>query len=397
MRSKVHPKYKTKYRVGNWSAYEQVLVQRGDVTLWLSADATDAWRPSPSGRPGAPKTFSDCAIETALTLRLVFRLPLRQAEGFLRSVLSLMGVDLAAPDHTTLSRRSQSLAVEFRRIPSRGPIHRIVDSTGRSIVGEGEWAAVNHGGRGHRGGKTLHLAGDRVGVIVAHALTEPTVDAATIGIDLIETVDDEIARVTADAAYDAVAFYDAAEMRDATVVVPPSKTARVSRRRPRSRARDRTITDVRTLGRRRWKKEAGSQLQARVEHAFFRYKSILWDRLRARSRGGRVAESVVACNVLNQMTELGRPESYSMGRCLASGLGSLTVSFESCTSAGQYRDGSLELASGPEGIDQRDMRHPAVALTVVEATDLLNGLPDLFGRDDDNGAFVRLHLRSSHA
>ena len=217
--------------------------------------------------------------------------------SFLRSVLSLMGVDLAAPDHTTLSRRSQSLAVAFRRIPSRGPIHLIVDSTGRSIVGEGEWAAVQHGGRGHRGGKTLHRAGDRGGVIVAHALTEPTVDAATIGIDLIETVDDEIARVTADAAYETVAFYAAAEMRDATVVVPPSKTARVSRRRPRSRARDRTITDVRTLGRRRWKQEAGYPLQARVENAFFRYKSILGDRLRARSRGGRVAESVVACNV----------------------------------------------------------------------------------------------------
>ena len=262
----------------------------------------------------APKTFSDCAIETALTLRLVFRVPLRQAEGFLRSVLSLMGVDLAAPDPTTLSRRSQSLAVEFRRIPSRGPIHLIVDSTGLSIVGEGEWAAVKHGGRGHRDWKKLHRAVDRVGVIVAHALTEPTVDAATIGIDLIETVDDEIARVTADAAYDTVAFYEAAGMRDATVVVPPSKTARVSRRRPRSRARDRTITDVRTLGRRRWKKEAGYQLQARVENAFFRYKSILGERLRARSRGGRVAESVVACNVLNQMTELGRPESYSMGR-----------------------------------------------------------------------------------
>ena len=303
------------------------------MTLWLSADATDAWRPSPSGRPGAPKTFSDCAIETALTLRLVFRLPLRQAEGFLRSVLSLMGVDLAAPDHTTLSRRSQSLAVAFRRIPSRGPIHRIVDSTGLSIVGESEWAAVHHGGRGHRGGKTRHLAVDRGGVIVAHALTEPTVDAATMGIDLMETGDDEIARVTADAAYETVAFYAAAEMRDATVVVPPSKTTRVSRRRPRSRARDRTITDVRTLGRRRWKKEAGYQLQARVENAFFRYKSIIGDRLRARSRGGRVAESVVACHVLNQMTELGRPESYSMGRCLASGLGSLTVSFESCTSA----------------------------------------------------------------
>ena len=128
------------------------------------------------------------------------------------------------------------------------------------MVGEGAWAAVNHGGRGPRGGKKRPLAVDRVGVIVAHALTEPTVDDATLGIDLIETVDDEIARVTADAAYETVAFYEAAEMRDATVVVPPCKTARVSRRRPRSRARDRTITDVRTRGRRRWKQEAGSQL-----------------------------------------------------------------------------------------------------------------------------------------
>ena len=170
-------------------------------------------------------------------------------------------------------------------------------------------------------------------MIVAHALTEPTVDDATMGIDLIATGADAIARVTADAAYETVACYAAAEMRDATVVVPPSKTARVSRRRPRSRARDRTITDVRTLGRHRWKQEAGYQLQARVENAFFRYTSILGDRLRARSRGGRVAESVVACTVLNQMPELGRPESYSIGRCLASGLESLTVSFESCTSA----------------------------------------------------------------
>ena len=238
MRSKVHPKYKTKYRVGHGSAYEQALVQRGDVTLGLSADATDAWRPSPSGRPGAPKTFSDCAIETAVTRRLVFRVPVRQAEGVWRSVLSLMGVDRAAPDHTTLSRRRQSLAVACRRIPSSGPIHRIVDSTGLSIVGEGEWAAVHHGGRGHRGWKTLHRAVDRGGVIVAHALTEPTVDDATMGIDLIATVADAIARVTADAAYETVACYAAAEMRDATGVVPPSKTARVSRRRPRgARAR----------------------------------------------------------------------------------------------------------------------------------------------------------------
>ena len=105
MKSRVHPKYKTKSHVGNWPEYEISLVRRGDIALWLSTDAIVAWTtPAPSGRRGGQRKFSGHAIETALTLRLVFGLPLRQAEGFLRWVLFLMHVDLEAPDHTTLSR-----------------------------------------------------------------------------------------------------------------------------------------------------------------------------------------------------------------------------------------------------------------------------------------------------
>ena len=171
-----------------------------------------------------------------------------------------------------------------------------------------------HGSRGQRGWKKLHLGVDRSGVIVAHTLTDSTVDDATTGIAMIEALDADIARVTADAAYDTIAFYDTADGRGATVVVPPDKTARVSRRRPRSSPRDRTIRKMKKLGRRRWKKAAGYHRQARVENAFFRYKSIIGSGLRARSSGGRVTEAVIACNVLNQMTELGRPESYRIGR-----------------------------------------------------------------------------------
>ena len=282
------------------------------MTLWLSADAVDGWRPAPSGRPGGPRKFSDFAIETALTLRLVFRLPLRQTEGFLRSVLVLMCTDLEAPDHTTLSRRSQRLDVKLQGLPVKGPLHLIVDSTGLSIVGEGDWAAVKHGGRGKRGWKKLHLGVDRSGVIVAQALTEATVDDATTGIHLIDVVAGDLASVTADTAYDTVAIYDAAEARSATVVVPPTKTARVSRRRPRSNARDRTINKVKALGRRQWKKVSGYHQQARAENAFFRYKSIIGGGLRARAPGGREAEALVACNVLNRMTELGKSQSYSV-------------------------------------------------------------------------------------
>ena len=74
MRSRVHPKYKTKYRVANWAEYDHALVQRGDITLWISKDAIASWKPEPTGLRGAQRKFSDHAIETGLTLRLIFRL-----------------------------------------------------------------------------------------------------------------------------------------------------------------------------------------------------------------------------------------------------------------------------------------------------------------------------------
>ncbi len=314
MKSRVHPTYKTKYRVENWASYDRALVRRGDVTVWLSPDAVAAWEPAGVGNRGGQLKYSDLAIETALTLRHIFRLPLRQAEGFLQSLFRMMGIELSAPDHTTLSRRGQRLDLTLRRVPTGEGMHLVVDSTGLSIVGEGEWAAAKHGRCGTRGWKKLHLGVDRSGVIVAEALTEAQADDAVTAIALIDAVEGNIASVTGDAAYDTVAFYDAASARGANVVVPPTMTARVSRRGPRSSARDRTIRMVKKLGRRRWKKELGYQRQARVKNAFFRYKSIIGDGLRARTAAGRVAEALLACNVLNKMTALGRPASYGIGR-----------------------------------------------------------------------------------
>jgi IS5 family transposase len=280
----------------------------------VSPEAIATWTPASVGTRGGQQKYSDVAIETALTLRLLFHLPLRQAEGFLQSLFRMMGLELDAPDHTTLSRRGQHLDLTRVRVPTGTGLHLIVDSTGLSILGEGEWAAAKHGGHGRRGWKKLHLGVDRSGVSVAHALTEATADDATTGITLISAVDGSLASVTADGAYDTIGFYETAAARGATVVVPPDKTAQVSRRRPRSSARDRTITKMKRIGRRRWKKEVGYYRQARVENAFFRYKSIIGGGLRARSPGGRVTEAVIACNILNRMTRLGRPASYGIGQ-----------------------------------------------------------------------------------
>ena len=287
MNSRVYPTYKTKYRVANWPSYDRALIGRGDVTLWVSPEAIATWEPAGVGTRGGQRKYSDLAIETALTLRLLFHLPLRQTEGLLHSLFGMMGLDLAAPDHTTLSRRGQRLDLTCGRVPPGEALHLIVDSTGLSIMGEGEWARAKHGVHGTRGWKKLHLGVDRSGVIIAHALTEATVDDATTAIELIEAVDGDLASVTGDAAYDTIAFYDAAGARGATVVVPPAKTARVSRRKPRSSARDRTIRKVHEVGRRRWKKESGYHRQARVENAFFRYKSIIGEAFEPAVRQGR--------------------------------------------------------------------------------------------------------------
>ena len=140
-----------KCRVTNWPGSERGLVERGDVTAWRSRDAIAAWKPAANRRRGGQRKYSDLAIEAALSLRLVFQLPLRQTEGFLKSVFRMMGVELVVPDHATLSRRSRSLDVELHQARPGEPLVLIIDSTGLSIVGQGEWAAAKHVGKGKRG------------------------------------------------------------------------------------------------------------------------------------------------------------------------------------------------------------------------------------------------------
>jgi len=124
---------------------------------------------------------------------LCTKAPLRQTEGFVGSVLGLMGVSLDAPDHTTLSRRGRQLDVELHRTRvSDGPIHLIVDSTGLEIVGQGQWAAVKHGGKGIRGWRKLHLGVDATGVIVAEKMTDSTIDDATVVGDLLDQIDADV-------------------------------------------------------------------------------------------------------------------------------------------------------------------------------------------------------------
>ena len=148
MKSKVHPRYKTKYRVANWAAFNQALVRRGDVTVWVSSDAIAAWTPGRSGRRGGQRRYSDLAIETVLTLRLLYHLPLRQAEGFLHALFGMMRLDLSAPDYTThglcqVNGHCRSIHFGFLLVVADGHQlmrHIMPIGTGRSPYHHGERA-----------------------------------------------------------------------------------------------------------------------------------------------------------------------------------------------------------------------------------------------------------------
>src|SRR4051812_30247079 len=150
---------KQRYRVTNWAAYDAALRARGSLTVWFTAEAIDAWRAAPRTTRGGQPCYSDLAITTALTLRAVFRLALRQTEGLIGSVLQLLGLDLPVPDHSTMSRRAETLQVPRPKAGSE-PVHLLVDSTGLKLCGPGEWLIEKHGSRRRRGWRKLHLATD---------------------------------------------------------------------------------------------------------------------------------------------------------------------------------------------------------------------------------------------
>ena len=317
-KSRVTPKYKTKYRVTNWAAYEASLCRRGDITVWFDEEAVEAWNAPAGGRPGGQRKYSDVAIVTALTLRTVFRLPLRQTEGFLESLIRLMGLPLDTPDHTTLSRRSSRVEVPGVAKAHDGPIHLVIDSTRLKMMGDGERHAHKHRtSNKRRRWRKLHLALDGDGFIVASMLNESTSDDAATGVELPGGLGATIDRFTADGAYDSRALYEAVSAvgsPDLTIVIPPKSTAVIDFRAHGAwRQRNEALERIEQVGRRRWRKESGAHGQARAENGMYRYKSIIGDRLRARTAGAQETEALIAVNVLNRMTELGTPESVAIG------------------------------------------------------------------------------------
>ena len=310
---------KTIYRVSNWAEYNDSLVQRGSITVWISEEVIEGWRPTPSGRRqrGGQVEYSERAIECMLTLKAVFHLPYRQTEGFGRSLMALLAVNVKIPDYTTLCKRSPELRVALSPNQVQGAKHIVVDSSGLKVYGEGEWKVRQHGPSKRRTWRKLHLSvNEATQSIEAVVLTEASVDDAEAGGDLLDETEGPLEQVSGDGAYDKRKFYEAATQRGAErIVVPPQRNARIWQHGNSSKPplpRDQNLRRIRRVGRKRWKQESAYHRRSLAETAVFRFKIIFGNTLTARTLPRQITEARIKAAALNRMTQLGMPDSYAV-------------------------------------------------------------------------------------
>jgi len=299
-----------RHRVTNWRDYDTALRNRGSLTIWFTPEAIAGWKAQARTTPGGQRHYSDLAIETALTLRAVFRLALRQSEGLIGSIMQLLEIDLPVPDHTTLSRRACGLPVRSHGRIGTGELHLIVDSTGLKLRGAGEWLFEKHGTAKRRSWRKLHIGIDAdTGEIVAFDLTDKDVDDASHVAPLLDQLTEAPTSFMGDGAYDRSFVLEGVLARNpnAKFIVPPCKGAVTGPTAATSPTqRDQHVLAVDAHGRMNWQKTTGYNRRSKVEASISRYKRVIGDTLKSRDDARRVTEVAIAIKSLNRMRKLGQ-------------------------------------------------------------------------------------------
>lgn len=305
------PGLKQRYRVTNWPEYDRSLVSRGNLAVWFDeAGVREGWVPAKTGRRGAPAAYSDLAIQTVLTLKVLFHLPYRAVEGLVNSLMRLTGLNLPVPDHTHLSRRAATLSVRIPRRRRTTPIHVVVDSTGVKIFGEGEWKVRAHGVGKRRTWRKVHLAVDESAkdVMAVEVTTTEWADCELFD-ELMGQIDEPIAQVSADGAYDTAAVHATAMDLRATATIPPRAGAVPW---GDGHPRDALLTQIDALGEAGWKKASGYHRRSIAENMMGRFKRF-GERLFSRLLPTQTVECQIRVAILNGFAYLGMPRSVRVG------------------------------------------------------------------------------------
>jgi len=304
------------YRVRNWSEYNKSLINRGNLTIWISEQALAHWyQVERSGKRGSSLTYSNLAIEACLMVKMLFKLPLRQTEGFVNSLFEMMQIAVAAPDYTTLCRRLSSIEVKLPLRALGEKLHLCIDSTGVKVSGEGEWKVRTHGWSKRRTWRKLHLAIDaETQQIVGVEATSNAVDDAAAVEELLNQVPvgTEVEEVSADGAYDKRKTYNALNKHGTKAIIPPRKNAKIwqhGNSKKERHIRDENLRRIRKAGRKGWKIESGYHRRSLAETGVFRYKQTFGAEVSSRKEENQFNEMKLKCQILNLMTFCGMPQS----------------------------------------------------------------------------------------
>ena len=295
-----------RYRTTNWSSYNDALRKRGSLLIWLDKEMT--WHAPHEGRPGRPPVFSNDAIQFCLSLKVLFKLPLRQTAGMVASLLRLAGLDWPVPDYSTLCRRQKTLKVQIPYRRAEGPLNLLVDSTGIKFLGDGEWQARKHGVQGRRQWRKVHLAMDiATSDIRAVEFTPSREGDSPVLPDLLGQIpeDEDIGTVTADGAYDTRRCHGAVIARGGTAIIPTRRNGRAWKEDcPAAKARNETLRATRHYGRAFWKRWTGYHARSRVE-AKMRCLKAFGERIAARDPDRQTAEIHIRVALVNRFNALG--------------------------------------------------------------------------------------------
>ena len=310
---------KKNYNVRDCATYDKGLKSRGSLTIWFSEDAVANWNHVRSDRMkrGRQRQYSDLAIETAHTLRLVYKQPLRQTEGFLMSIVTLLKLDLAIPDHTTLSRRAKRIILPKLSKSSSQALVVIVDSTGLKVVGEKEWMNHKHGTRQRKVWRKLHLAIDESGEIIAASLTTHSISDVSQVPGLLAEIEAPIDIFYGDSGgYDHQGTYDALDAHEENsnqkipikAVIPPNLGFQAEREGDSVKRKD-NIHLMKEVGRQKWQDITQYGKRAGIENINYHYKTIIGRTLRSQTAENQNTEIQISVPILNKMKALGMPKA----------------------------------------------------------------------------------------
>ena len=297
------------YKKRDWQQYNKSLVERGNLTFWIHEKAIQCWQAKKQEhKRGAPFIFSDIAIETAIMIKFILKLSYRSLEGYLKSLFSLLDIDLPVPCYTQICKRMKKIKTSQYHLKNKAIRHVVIDATGLKVYGEGEWKVKKYGPAKRREWRKLHLAVDEETQEILFADVTKEFVSDTTFVPNIMKMKKGIQRVLMDGIADVEKLYKLAYDSGIDLLTPPKQNAK-KREEPWLQKRTNRLLEIRGFGgdkkaKSLWGKLSGYSKRATVESAIARWKALFTGHLESRCACRQRSEVYIKSLIMNKMKEL---------------------------------------------------------------------------------------------